>query len=234
MNRLAWTFHERVGPAVIAAHAPGNLADPDSIGALVARRIAEDGTAVRVIAPGRLPLPRRDHDWVTIPLQGRSPRLESVRLPRALVRANPLVAVAQVHARDAEMPDLILRLWARFAHPLERIGAAVGRGDDSIAADIALAITPNLVVVADGHAVYATADPIAADLALLSGCAWRVRATGKDTVGPWENALIQRATELGLGALLPTDLEVVAASGDPTDEEQAAVLRLEMMLGVPG
>jgi hypothetical protein len=93
-----------------------------------------------------------------------------------------------------------------FAHPRQRTGARLSNARDGLTAEIALAIAPALILLlADWHGaplLIASNDLIAAEVAGLA-VQQRLQPSHDDPVGPWEHPIVQRATELELGALTP-------------------------------
>jgi hypothetical protein len=75
------------------------------------------------------------------------------------------------------------------------------------------------VVVAD------TSDPIAAELVALA-FADLDRPSSAEYTGPWEDQLVQRATELQIGVLLPSAISVELTGHWPDESRQGLGLVL--------
>ncbi len=83
-----------------------------------------------------------------------------------------------------------------------------------------------------------SADLIAAELAGLA--VWTAaQPSGHDRLGPWEDPVVQRATELDLGVQLPSDLTLLPAwVGSSADDAGLATLNaltatLSSLLNIP-
>ncbi len=154
--------------------------------------------------------------WATVDIDNRAPRLRQVKLPRTLVEADAIAAATDLRGATSARPIIVLGLWAELASPVHRIGAILTGPREGLTAEIGLAVGPAALLVVDRLAApgqlvaVATGDPIACELVSLAFWQLRQRNAG-DLPGPWEDPLIQRATELGLGATQPSELRVSAA-----------------------
>jgi hypothetical protein len=109
--------------------------------------------------------------------------------------------------------------------------------ETGLAAEIALALRPRLTVLVGAlgprSLVVATTDVVAAELAWLA-----LRDDdgdpGRPAPGPWEDPVVQRATELDLGVRLPAQLDVALRSADAAPDPVLAVVgeRLRLRLGI--
>ena len=170
-----------------------------------------DGLAVPPSLAGHaLAMARSADYWRTIPIDQPGTTLASVALPAALMDARSFVYLVRSR-RDRRDDPLALDLLARHVHP--RL-ALLLRGDADragLAAEINLAAQPRVILVRANlppwSLVVATTDLIAAD---LFGLAFREHflPPGTEVAGPWEDRLVQRATELGLGVTVPAQLEL--------------------------
>jgi hypothetical protein len=146
---------------------------------------------------------RRSDHWTEVDIDAGAQRLHSVKMPAALIDAQRLIAIDDVRGIDGDRPVVALGLWTLFAHPVVRAGARFAGARDGLIAEIALTVHPDRYVIIDSERpqgltfVIATADPIAADLMVLALRQGRARVRG---AGPWEDPLVQAATELDLGA----------------------------------
>lgn len=145
----------------------------------------------------------RRSPWTEIDIDAGAQRLRTVRMPAALVGAQRLLAINDLRGQPDERPPIAIGLWALFAHPVVRMSARVAGARDGLTAEIALAVHPDryLLIDSDRKAgltfVVATSDPIAAELLVLGLRQSRSSLRG---TGPWEDSLVQAATELDLGA----------------------------------
>lgn len=133
-----------------------------------------------------------------------------------------------------------LETLAAYTRPRQAVAARLDRRRLGLAAELAAPLMPRLILLhallGRRHLVAATADRVAAELVYL---ALRQDGADDDThrIGPWEDRLVQRATELDLGVHLPSELAIVVASDDAStgmggEELVLARDRLRAQLGV--
>lgn len=213
------------------------------IAAIRTRLPGVDGLAAPPSLAGyALALTRSTDYWRTIPLTQPGAVLSSVALPASLMEAGSFVYV--VRSRRGRRDDpLALDLLARFVHP--RL-AMLLRGDADragLTAEINLAARPRLILVRASlppwSLVMATTDLIGAELFGL-GFREMFLTSGTEITGPWEDRLVQRATELELGVSVPDELElrVVPASprfdpAQPPAEVMHVLTGILARLGIP-
>jgi hypothetical protein len=182
-----------------------------------------------IIRPGSAPaglLRGRSH-WTDVDIDVDAQRLHSVKMPAALVGAQRLLALNDLRGDSNVRPVVAIGLWALFAHPIVRAGARVSGARDGLTAEIALAVHPDRFVIIDSDRAHglvfaiATADPIAADLIVLALRQGRARFRG---AGPWEDPLIQVATELDLGVRTydQIDIDAVISPTLSSDQQERA------------
>jgi hypothetical protein len=179
-----------------------------------------------------------DPRWVSVPAAVGAERFERVVLPRSTATAGALcLVVPTVAGRDAG--PLALETLARHAHPRQALAARLDRRRLGVAAELASPLRPRLIVVPSrirGHPVVAaTGDRIAAELIAL---AFRHDLTADESPGPWEDPLVQRATQLDLGVRTPRALRLISSwAGNPASPVAASFValvdRLGLRLGVP-
>ncbi len=163
--------------------------------------LAKEGAVIRP-GSGASGIFRRGGHWTEIDIDARAQRLRSVRMPTALVDAQRLLAVNDLRGNNDMRPLIAIGLWARFAHPVVRIGARFGGTTDGLTAEIALSVHPDRYVMIDSDRkqgitfVVSTHDIVVAELIVLALRQRRLRVRG---VGPWEDPLVQAATDLSLG-----------------------------------
>lgn len=187
-------------------HVPGPV-----IAAIRSRIAGVDGlSAPPSVAGQALAMARSADYWRTIPLDQPGTMLASVALPAALLAAGSAIYV--VHSRRDRRDDpLALDLLARFVHPRLALLLRADADRAGLTAEINLAARPRLILLRASlppwSLVVATTDLVAAE---LFGLAFREHflPPGTEITGPWEDRLVQRATELELGAAVPDQLEL--------------------------
>ncbi|MGH2533532.1 MAG: hypothetical protein ACRDJW_14635 [Thermomicrobiales bacterium] len=141
-----------------------------------------------------------------------------------MVDSNALILVNRLpEAADHASP--VLGVWSRFVPLKPRLGALTSGPREGLAAEIALAFRPSLVVlIGEVHSVavvVVTVDQVAAELfGLAFAAVVRDDPDPETAIGPWEDPLVQRATELGLGVSLPSDMVVRARWSGPPGRSQ--------------
>jgi hypothetical protein len=233
-------------PPIVVADAgrpvPGDL----GFGQVVTDVMSRSGQDVRRVAPANplsslLRVPgrfQRRHRPVEI--SARTARIPRVWFPRAIAEAGTLIGVNDVGHETAARPTLAIGLWSRFAGWRERAGVRLTKPEAALAAEIALAVRPALILLADDWRgwtiVVATADQIAAELVAL-GLRQTREASGDDRLGPWQDPLVQRATELDLGVRIPDQIQVRGTIAVEADQSRTSafvelVARVTERLGV--
>lgn len=166
---------------------------------------------------------RRSRYWTDVDIDARAQRLRSVRMPSPLVGNQRLLAVNDLRGNAESRPTIALGLWAEFAHPVVRMGARLGGTTDGLVAEIALAVHPDRYVLIDSLRqlgltyVFATTDIMCAELVPLALRAERGRGR---SVGPWEDRLVQAATDLDLGARTSAEFDIEAVLSSTLSSEQ--------------
>jgi hypothetical protein len=230
-------------PAVATLAAPKG--HPDRVATTLAAYLRERfGSSVTITPPtfGRALLGREP--WMRVALEKPEVRLSEVHYPAALFAHEMLFACVDLERPLAagERPVVAAGLWARFAKPMQRIGALLSDEREGLAAELALGIVARRHIAAgmvDGIAVaISSPDPIATELA--GRALLRLRGDvfpGQQAVGPWETDLVQRAMEIGLGQVRsPEQLAPVTRWAGPP--QRAAVFadvlaRMADLLGTP-
>lgn len=217
---------DRFLPPFVVADASADAASATGTGRLVVEILGREGGDVRRVVPPQPVLSvlnrfaRRKSSVTRVDVRLRAERITSVWLPDPIVEAKTLVAVNDVRHDQAERPTLAIGLWSRFAGLWERVGARLAKPEEGLAAEIALAVRPTLILLVDSWrgqpVVIATPDQIAAELAGLALRQAR-RAGEDDQIGPWQDPLVQRATELDLGVRTPEQLALRLEVVDPAN-----------------
>lgn len=201
--------------------------------------LAQIGQTIRP-ATGKSALLRRGGFWTDVDIDARAQRLRSVRMPTALVGAQRLLAVNDLRGTIGRRPVIAVGLWALFAHPVVRTAARLGDTRDGLTAEIALSVHPDRYVLIDVERkqnltiVLSTPDIIAAELIVLAFRASSARFRG---VGPWEDPLVQAATDLALGARNTERIDIDALisptlSSEQREEAIATLVTAAELIGV--
>ncbi len=217
---------------------PSSLSRRDALVASVRREMRSAGVESHLELPGN-PLARlsrlaRGGDrWraVTISPPDRESRM--VRLPSKLLDAGQVWVVTDIDVVSGRGP-YALDLLSRYVDPLSRAKHLGSREREVLTVDVNLVRTPDRYVMLKDAGAFVlgavTSDPIAAELLALSLADEDLTRDHRVT-GPWEDPMVQRATELDLGARLPQDIRV-AVSGQPTGMIEDTVARILARIGV--
>ena len=223
---------------------PSSLDANDPVARQTAGILRERGTdAIIVPPPGTrtrlasfLRAPAHDAAWTRIPLTRRDTALQQVTLPAQLAEGSSRIAVCDLDRVAARGP-FILDLLAHYTHPRDRMRLlASGQRSQSVAEiNLALAPSPALIAMTHGGAslVATTEDPVAAELLALALAELKV---GRDVsyTGPWEDGVVQRATELDLGVHYPGEIELVwDVAPDLASRTRALREHVVLRLGLP-
>lgn len=228
-----------IGCSTAAAAPPWT---PDTSIDDVLRTFAPLSTRGPLLRPGSTPagLFRRSSHWTEVDIDASAQRLRTLKMPANLIDAQRLIAVNDLRAIGELRPIVAIGLWAMFAHPIVRTGARFAGTRDGLTAEIALAVHPDRYIVIERDRenelvfVIETADPIAADLVSLS---LRQRRHRAHAAGPWEDPLVQAATELDLGVRTFDQLDIDAAlspalSSERRNAAHAALREAAVSIGV--
>lgn len=149
-----------------------------------------------------LPVSLGQDGWDRVQFQGDGYRLDAAFMPAELTDAATRIVI------PALMDDaLALGFWSEIAHPHTRLRMH-GPNRDRMMAELSTAARANYLLDASrlpgGLALNLLAwtdDPVAAELVGLGIRRFVEDAEGHESVGPWENARVQAAAELGHGPL---------------------------------
>ncbi|MCC6313453.1 MAG: hypothetical protein IT337_05535 [Thermomicrobiales bacterium] len=153
--------------------------------------------------------------WRERPVPPGGERFDTVLIPPLLAdRQRVLLTLLPGAPNDSHSPFALL---AACAHPRQQLAAKIAR-DSAAAAELGAPLAPALTVLVsnalDAPFAAATGDPIAAMLLWL---AWLPDDPAAERVGPWEDAAVQRATQLDLGVRTPSALRLVNATPPASD-----------------
>ena len=210
---------------------------------LVRRTIEVGGRAraIRVLRP--LPLIRQfNHryrsDWVSVPSVDRDAADRGVPIDHRVAAARRRWLICPLPGTVGGISPMAG--LTRFAAPRQRLATRLAPANTGLVAEIAGTIGPSAVLMmgtVGGHpTVVSTADLLAAELVWLA-LSRLEHADDSEPIGPWEDATVQRATELGSRLRLPSQLSFALVCSDPLarscDELGATVQQIGRILGVP-
>lgn len=181
-------------------------------------------------------LPTGLGNWRQVPIHIAGAALDAALLPGALMDARHRIIAVDV-VEVARRGPFVLDVAARYAHPRQRFRFITDRARSDLTAEVASVVPLTLVVVAlvlpEGTLLGATTDPIAAELLALA-LAERCIGGARAFTGPWEDAVVQRATELDLGVLLPSAIRLVTTGSSAREGWADALMEhVRRRLGLP-
>jgi hypothetical protein len=174
--------------------------------------------------------------WLDRPMRSASSPITSVTWPQDVVQANHRIIVTDV-VEVARHGPFVIDLPARYIHPRQRMKLLASGQREQMAAEVADAFSVDMMAVymshREGAVLAVTTDPIAAELVAL---AMSELCTGapRSFTGPWEDPVVQRATELEMGVLLPHRIRIILDGPNRADHwAQRVVNHVHLRLGVP-
>lgn len=175
--------------------------------------------------------------WIDRPVRSAGSTVTSVTWPQDIAQADHRIVVTDV-VEVARKGPFVLDLPARYLHPRQRMRLLASGQREALAAEVASALPIELSVVClaqrEGLVIAVTQDMIAAELVALAMSELCMGAPRSFT-GPWEDPVVQRATELDLGVLLPTRMHLVSdGPARNTHWAQRIARHIHMRLGIPG
>lgn len=195
---------------------------------------------IRIIRP--LPLIRQlthrhQTDWVSVPSVDRSAD-RGVPIDRRVAAAKRRWLVCPLPGTDAGFSPMTG--LTRFAAPRQRLAMRLAHANSGVVAEIAGTIDPSAVLMIGTVGIYptvvSTADLLAAELVWLA-LTRLAHADNSEPIGPWEDATVQRATELGSRLRLPSQLNFAlvcsALSARSCEVLGETVQQIGRILGVP-
>lgn len=173
--------------------------------------------------------------WIDRPVKVPDGSLNAVTWPQDLAQADHRMVVIDV-VEVARKGPFALDLSARYIHPRQRMRLLSSSQREAQAAEIASALSIDLFAVylaqRDGVMLAVTSDIIAAELVALAMSELCV-GSPRSFTGPWEDAVVQRATELELGVLLPDRMRLVLDGPDRSSHwSQRITEHIRMRLGI--
>lgn len=186
------------------------------------------GMALRMVFGAR-------SNWraVRLPLPDKPDR--DVVLPDRLLGPRPLLYITHIDTVARRGP-FQLDLLSRYLHPRHRLRQVIDPDRAGLAAEINLLRRPAWCIIgSDGlpGLVAVTRDIIAGELFALC-MAERFFDRPGEFSSPWEDRVVQRATELELGARTPDDIqiEVVGGTRRAGEAANAIVNQIQHRIGI--
>lgn len=208
------------GPVLIL---PASLRRTDPLAGTVRQELRANQIASHLILPTNpaalIGQVRRSSEerWLEVELRAPDVPPMSITIPARLQGPESIWSVTDVDAVGGTGP-YVLDLVARYAHPRTRIRQLASRRRSDAVVDVNLVVRPMRCVVGkafgDTVVVGIVNDPIAAELFALA-LADEDLSPAHAVAGPWEDRVVQRATELEIGVQIPQHLgiDLVTASG---------------------
>jgi hypothetical protein len=243
LTALDLTWAKAATPAIALLHGRSAARDPLQIAAW---RVVID--QLGVIAPGiPVSIPARSHwattllpggnrqDWISIALPPAAERFRSVQIPRVLAEIGDRCLITALSGPVGDSDDRPMLALAAYAHPGQALTARFSREHPGALAELATALRCRFYLCVGAHGglrvAIATPDLIAADLVWLA-----LRDEAGEVLGPWQDPLVQRATELELGVRIPAELRLLVrtAKSDQLDPAPLCMIeRVRLRLGIP-
>lgn len=173
--------------------------------------------------------------WIDRPVKIQDGDLNSITWPQDLAQADHRIVVTDV-VEVARKGPFVLDLSARYIHPRQRMRLLSSSQREAQAAEIASAISFDVFAVylaqREGLMLAITTDVIAAELVALAMSELCV-GSPRSFTGPWEDPVVQRATELELGVLLPNRIRMILDGPDRSAHwSQRIVEHIRLRLGI--
>jgi hypothetical protein len=217
---------------------PSSLARRDPLAGILRQAMREAGVESHLQLPGNpvaglSRLVRSGGQWRTVTTAPPDRDERMVRLPAAILDAEQLWVVTDVDAVSGRGP-YALDLLSRYVDPVSRVRNLGSRERVSLPVEVNLARTPDRYVVMKDCGAFVlgvvTSDPIAAELLALAMADEDLTRDHRLT-GPWEDPMVQRATELDLGVRVPQDMQV-NVSGSRSEAIDEVIVRIFARIGV--
>lgn len=168
----------------------------------------------------------RSPGFTAIDVSATPARFGTVSVRSDVASASHLIGLGGIGTPTSPGP-LAIELWSRFVDPRLSIPIARSPGRHPETADLALAFSPLRTVLTgtwQGYVVLiGSGDLVALELVALAIRAASIRDP-ELRPRPWEDPVIQRATELDLGVLLPSQIDLQTAWAGPPDPHGTTAL----------
>lgn len=159
-------------------------------------------------------------------------KFKVLKVHQDIAKARKLIGACPIEGSDVP-GQLAIGMWTSYIDPLLGIPLLHPNRREPGVADVALALSPSLVGTLlmntfKGYVVMAwSSDLIAAELAALAIFAV-TRPTDLSRRAPWEDPVVQRATELDLGVQSPSALVLRPAWIGPNDDDTGLAMLDEL------
>jgi hypothetical protein len=219
---------------------PSSLRRDDRLASAVLKAFRQSHANTHLVLPANpiaaLTRPSRKSSesvWATITTHPPDSLPKPIRIPARLVTGSHIWSVTNVDAVHGSGP-FVLDLLARYVHPVSRVRHLATRSRADAAVDVNLAVTISSSVIGKefpGHSIVGVChDPIAAELFALA-LADEDLSADRIVSGPWEDRVIQRATELELGVQIPEQIAITFAR-EPGQDVRDMILRVTARMGI--
>lgn len=208
---------------------PSTLDQRDSLVAAMQRGFRARSVASSVVVPersirlGTRARSRNRPVWKGANLAVPDKPHHEMLLPIRLLEADTVLFVTHINA-VARTGPFLLDLLSRYVHPRHRLRQLADRDRAGLAVEVNLALQPGWCVVGcdvPPGIVTISRDLIAGELIALC-LAERFFDRQAGFASPWEDRVVQRATELELGARTPGEIGIeLASEGMDTDDRDA-------------
>jgi len=194
---------------------PSSLDGDDALVQMLRQAMRSRGTASSVVIPDPplrtaiRAISGAKAEWRSVDLTLPEGGSDEVLLPDPVISAGSLVYVTLVDS-VARTGPFQLDLLSRFVNPRHRLRRLIDPDRAARAAEVNLARIPDWCVVGCTRPlgiVAVTRDVVGAELVALS-LAERFFDRQAEFASPWEDRVVQRATELELGARIPGDIRI--------------------------
>lgn len=160
--------------------------------------------------------------------------LRAVRLPAAIAGAEHLLCAVDLDDVATSGP-FVLDVLARCVSPLDRARILASRDRAARVAEVNLAKRIDVVIMSrtidNERVLVATRDLIAGELAALT-MSENERDEKSSLQTPWEDAVVQRATELELGARYPGDILIENRAGATSAAAASIIAAFHLRIGI--
>lgn len=218
---------------------PSSLDRGDALVHAIRRELRAQGSSSSVAVP-RPPfrfvtrtLPGKRSEWRAAGLLLPDAPGRDVLLPSRLLAGEAVLYVTHVNA-VARTGPFQLDLLTRYVHPRLRIRQVIDPDRAARAVETNLAMRPAWSVIGGDvppGIVVVTRDLIVGELIALC-LAERFFDRGTEFANPWEDRVVQRATELELGAATPGEIRIELAAGEASATARAIVDFVQERIGI--
>lgn len=184
---------------------------------------------VRVATDG---WPARSTRWQAISLAPPDKSERTLLLPARLMATGSVLYVTYINT-VARTGPFQLDLLSRYIHPRDRLRLVANPDRAGLAAELNLVVQPTWCVIGSDiptGIVAVTSDLIAGELFALC-LAEKFFDRRSEFSSPWEDRVVQRATELELGALTPGDIRIEVVGGKQVSPLDDVVKEIVTALG---